>query len=95
MAIQAAFATLRETLPPRSPARERIIAAARIAETECLPALIPAARLEEPARTRARQLARELAGDLRRKLRHGGGVTSLMQEYGLSSREGVALMCLA
>jgi len=89
------FAALHREAPPREPSRERILAAARVAETDCLPPLIAEARLAEPARSEARLLARRLAERLRHKLRHGGSVTSLMQEYGLSSREGVALMCLA
>src|SRR5205085_11000209 len=46
--------------------------------------------------TAAQALARRLVTALRdKKTSAGGGVEGLIQEYSLSSQEGVALMCLA
>ena len=83
-------------LPPQGPLRERITAACRIPETECLPPLLAEAELESPAAAATRQLATRLVLALREKKRDGSsGVEGLIQEYSLSSQEGVALMCLA
>jgi RHH-type proline utilization regulon transcriptional repressor/proline dehydrogenase/delta 1-pyrroline-5-carboxylate dehydrogenase len=60
--------------------------------------LLPEARLDPPAAAQAQALARRLAEHLRqRKTSSGraGIVQGLLQEYALSSQEGVALMCLA
>src|SRR3546814_13025293 len=57
-----------------------------------LPLLIDQARCAQPQEVHA--LARRLVQALRGK-RKGGGVESLIQEFSLSSQEGVALMCLA
>ena len=85
------------------PARNRhcaraITAAYRRPEPECVAALIDAARLPERQAAAAHELARGLAQPLRaRRVGVGreGLVQGLMQEFSLSSQEGVALMCLA
>ena len=81
-----------------SPLRAAITAATRRPEPECVAALIDAARLP-PAQAAA---AQALAADLARRLRsrgtgagRAGLVQGLVQEFSLSSQEGVALMCLA
>ena len=83
---------------PRSPLRAAITAATRRAETEAVPPLVDEARLAPPRATAAQNLAHRLAQTLRdRKSASGraGLVQDLLQEYALSSQEGVALMCLA
>ena len=84
--------------PRRSPLRRAISAATRLAETEAVPQLLPLAR-QTPADAQAsNRLALKLARTLReRKSATGraGLVQGLLQEYSLSSGEGVALMCLA
>ena len=75
--------------------RERITAACRRSEPDCLPALLAAARLPPAAAAAAEARARKLVIALRRKKATSGGVEGLIQEYSLSSQEGVALMCLA
>ncbi len=87
----AAFRAETRILPPL---RAALSAATRRPEPDCLPPLIAAARLPDDALARARDTARTLVTALRDK-RHGGGVDALVQEYSLSSDEGVALMCLA
>ncbi len=83
---------------PQSELRAAITAAYRRPETECLPYLIGQAR-QSPERSAA---AHEMAVALVEKLRaegtggaRNGLVQGLLQEYELSSQEGVALMCLA
>src|SRR5690606_17669420 len=63
-------------------------------EPEALAPLIEAATLPDNIRTAGRDTARALVLALRGK-RSGSGVDGLVQEYSLSSQEGVALMCLA
>ena len=82
--------------PVASPSdlRRAITAATRRPEQDCIANLLPAATLPEPVRQSATALARKLVETLRAKPR-GGGVEQLVQEYALSTQEGVALMCLA
>lgn len=72
--------------------RASITAAYRRPEPECVPVLLSQAKLAEPEK--ARDLALRLVKELR-ETRPAGGVESLVQEFSLSSQEGVALMCLA
>ena len=90
------FQNFLEDALPQSELRQCITAAYRRPETECLPPLISAATLCA-AKVRATQtLATELVAALRyKKLAGGSGVEGLIQEYSLSSQEGIALMCLA
>ncbi|MCH4225672.1 MAG: trifunctional transcriptional regulator/proline dehydrogenase/L-glutamate gamma-semialdehyde dehydrogenase [Alcaligenes faecalis] len=67
-------------------------------ETELVPSLLEQARLPGEMATRAQALALRVAGALRqRKTATGksGLVQGLLQEFSLSSQEGIALMCLA
>ncbi|SCX73000.1 trifunctional transcriptional regulator/proline dehydrogenase/L-glutamate gamma-semialdehyde dehydrogenase [Variovorax sp. EL159] len=86
-------------LPERPSAlREQITAASRRAEPEALPPLLAQARLPDGLAQEAHALAHRIAHQLRaRKNASGraGLVQGLLQEYALSSQEGVALMCLA
>ena len=82
----------------RSPLRAAITAAYRRAETEAVPPLVAEARQPAAMAAATQALARRLAQTLRdRKSAAGreGLVQGLLQEYSLSSQEGVALMCLA
>jgi len=86
--------------PPlhRSPLREAITALTRRPEPELLPGLLQAALLDPAQAQAAQALALQLARGLReRKLAfsRAGLVQGLLQEFALSSQEGVALMCLA
>jgi RHH-type proline utilization regulon transcriptional repressor/proline dehydrogenase/delta 1-pyrroline-5-carboxylate dehydrogenase len=56
---------------------------------------IHAAGLSPKEAAATTELARRLVLDLRKQGRRHGGMDSFMQEYALSSEEGVALMCLA
>ncbi len=82
---------------PQTDLRAAITAAWHRPEPECLPALLRAATVQEPVqREHIRRTATRLVEGLRtRRQRDTGGVEALVQEFSLSSQEGVALMCLA
>lgn len=88
------FDAFRADLAPRSALRDLISAACRRPEVECVPPLLADATRPKGEVEAARALAVRLVKSLRAKP-HGGGVDGLVQEYALSSEEGVALMCLA
>lgn len=88
------FLDLVQDVQPQTVLRAAITAAYRRPETECVPSLLAEAALPPAAQARARSLAESLGGALRGK-RAQGLVEGLLQEYALSSQEGVALMCLA
>jgi RHH-type proline utilization regulon transcriptional repressor/proline dehydrogenase/delta 1-pyrroline-5-carboxylate dehydrogenase len=88
------FAAFAAELRRQTPLRAAITAATRAPEAVCLRALVEQARLPDDMAAEAERLARELVRRLRAKPR-AGGVEGLVQEYALSSQEGVALMCLA
>jgi len=78
----------------QSPLRAGITAAYRVPETECVPRIIEQARLSPQVASATEALAIRLVEALRRKST-GSGVEGLIQQFALSSQEGVALMCLA
>jgi RHH-type transcriptional regulator, proline utilization regulon repressor / proline dehydrogenase / delta 1-pyrroline-5-carboxylate dehydrogenase len=81
-----------------SPLRSAITAATRLAEPTLLPALIEQARLAPALADSAQRLALRIARGVRERARESGRaglVQGLLQEFALSSSEGVALMCLA
>ena len=88
------FAAFDQEVAPQSALRAAITAAYRVPEPECVPALIEQARLAAPVADAARSLARRLVAALRASGTRSG-VEALIQEFSLSSQEGVALMCLA
>ncbi|KQT13861.1 transcriptional regulator [Ramlibacter sp. Leaf400] len=78
--------------------RKAITAATRRPEPEAVARVLEGARLPRPIADRTQALALRLARGLReRKSATGraGLVQGLLQEYALSSQEGIALMCLA
>ena len=86
------FLEFAHNVAPQSVLRAAITAAYRRPEQECVPLMIGQARAAQSDRAQA--LAAKLVQALRSK-RRGGGVEGLIQEFSLSSQEGVALMCLA
>ena len=92
------FLEFAEQILPQSVSRAAITAAWRRPETDAVPMLLEQARLPQPLGEQAHKLAYQLAEKLRnQKTASGraGMVQSLLQEFSLSSQEGVALMCLA
>ncbi len=88
------FLELAQDVQPQTVLRAAITAAYRRPEPECVAALLEQAALPAQLSAAASDTARALADRLRGKKR-SGIVETLLQEYALSSHEGVALMCLA
>jgi RHH-type proline utilization regulon transcriptional repressor/proline dehydrogenase/delta 1-pyrroline-5-carboxylate dehydrogenase len=83
---------------PRTPLHAALDAATRAPEPDLLPGLLARARLAPADAAAAEALALQLARGVRERTREGGRaglVQGLLQEFALSSQEGVALMCLA
>jgi RHH-type proline utilization regulon transcriptional repressor/proline dehydrogenase/delta 1-pyrroline-5-carboxylate dehydrogenase len=90
----APFADFAPPVRDATPLRRAITAAYRRDEAECLAPLLAAATLPEAMAGEVRATAHRLVTALRAN-RKNSGVEGLVQEYSLSSQEGVALMCLA
>ena len=88
------FIHFAQSVQPQGNLRARITSAWRLPERECLPYLLAEATLTPEQQEQATATATRLVNALRNK-GQGGGVEGLIQEYSLSSQEGVALMCLA
>ncbi len=94
----ALFQNFADLAPGRSGLRERITAHYRTPEPEAVASLLPQARADADTTQRANDLAVQIAQRLRERKNAAGRaglVQGLLQEYALSSQEGVALMCLA
>ena len=92
------FHSLHEMLWPHTELHKAITRQARVDETILIPLLLPQGRIPEHLHTSVQQLALTLASKLRAQQQSGGRsewVQGLLQEFSLSSQEGVALMCLA
>ncbi len=79
----------------RHPDRQAIGEALLVEEGPLVEALIERARVNDEMRLRIEQLAGTLVEATRAGSVKGGGVDSFLHEYGLSSEEGVLLLCLA
>jgi RHH-type proline utilization regulon transcriptional repressor/proline dehydrogenase/delta 1-pyrroline-5-carboxylate dehydrogenase len=64
-------------------------------EPAALARLVPLARPTPEANAKITALARDLVGRVRAEQRAAAGMQSFLQEYDLSSQEGVLLMCVA
>ena len=84
-----------QSVLPQNDLRSAITAAWHRPEPECLPMLVQLAHTADATQRAAMEsLATRLVDGLRSK-KDTGGVEALVQEFSLSSQEGVALMCLA
>lgn len=88
------FGQFAPAVRPMTPLRRAIADARRRDEAECLAPLLGAATLDADLKAKVRETATALVTTLRANHK-GTGVEGLVQEYALSSQEGVALMCLA
>jgi RHH-type transcriptional regulator, proline utilization regulon repressor / proline dehydrogenase / delta 1-pyrroline-5-carboxylate dehydrogenase len=96
--IPQPFLDFAEQILPQSVNRAAITAAYRRPETDAVPMLLEQARLPQAIDEQSHKLAYQLAQSLRQQKNasgRAGMVQSLLQEFSLSSQEGVALMCLA
>ena len=91
---QAPFTAFAPPIRQPTTLRAAITAAYRRAEPECVAPLLDIASLDQPTKAAIAETTRQLVVTLRANYR-GSGVEGLVQEYSLSSEEGVALMCLA
>lgn len=64
-------------------------------EGECLDRLLRIARLDDAARERVMERARQLVESVRANAESKGGIEAFLHQYDLSSQEGMVLMCLA
>ncbi|MHC8287022.1 trifunctional transcriptional regulator/proline dehydrogenase/L-glutamate gamma-semialdehyde dehydrogenase [Pseudomonas sp. XS1P51] len=97
-AVHQPFLDFAESIHPQSVLRAAITSAYRRPEKEALPMLLEQARLPVDIASAANKLAAEIATKLRHQKNSSGRagiVQGLLQEFSLSSQEGVALMCLA
>ncbi|WP_286263280.1 bifunctional proline dehydrogenase/L-glutamate gamma-semialdehyde dehydrogenase PutA [Thalassotalea atypica] len=67
----------------------------RADENKVLDTLLPIAEIDVEAKSRAWDYARQLVVNIRRDQEGQGGVDALLNEFSLSTEEGVVLMCLA
>ena len=81
--------------PPHGPLRARIVALARADETAVVEAMVPEGRLRPGEKDATEALAGNLVGAVRKARKRAEGLDTFLHEYGLSSPEGVVLMCLA
>ncbi|MDB5757594.1 MAG: putA, partial [Burkholderia sp.] len=81
------------------PAPDRLRQALRTAhrrdEAEAVAWLLSQVRGDDAERRQATALAARLVATVRNERSRASGVDALMQEFSLSSQEGIALMCLA
>ena len=92
------FQTLRAATHRPSPLRDAITRATRLDEATCVQALLSEATLAPDQSAAAQAQALSLATRLRQGQASPGRtglVQALMQEFSLSSHEGIALMCMA
>ena len=89
----ASFAA--EARPASDPLRQALRAAFRRDETEAVHWLLSEVGSSDAERRAAGALAARLVATVRSERSRASGVDALMQEFSLSSQEGVALMCLA
>ncbi len=80
---------------PALPDRSAIAAKLFADETQTVKMLAAEAALDAEDQKRVAELARQLVAAVRAARRQQGGIDAFMQEYSLSSEEGVVLMCLA
>ncbi|MDZ7902389.1 MAG: hypothetical protein U5L01_07550 [Rheinheimera sp.] len=82
-------------LTTTDPIRQTIRKFYRADETEVLEYLLPLADIGVQARSRAWEKARQLVVNIRKAQIGKGGVDALLNEFSLSTEEGLVLMCLA
>ncbi len=84
-----------DSLETEDPVRQAMNAFYRKDEAEVLAHLLPIADISQAARSRAWERARTLVVNIRKAQLGKGGVDALLQEFALSTEEGIVLMCLA
>lgn len=86
---------VRNSLVTESLIRQKIRDFYRFSEARAVDYILPEAEVSMRARSRAWERARTMVLRIRRENSAHGGVDALLNEYSLSTAEGVVLMCLA
>ncbi len=86
---------LNSPIPDVSPIRKTIRDNYRTDESRLIEALLPVAEQDIASRTRVQDKARALIESIRRAQLGKGGIDALLNEFSLSTEEGIVLMCLA
>lgn len=86
---------LESKIQTQCPIRQNIREFYRIDEAQAIDHILPEAEVNMRARSRAWERARTMVLQIRREQEGHGGVDALLNEYSLSTSEGVVLMCLA
>jgi RHH-type proline utilization regulon transcriptional repressor/proline dehydrogenase/delta 1-pyrroline-5-carboxylate dehydrogenase len=81
--------------PPELPPRDEVAAYHLYDETRLVGGLVERAVYTEHERRRIAEVARRLVEAVRAGRQQDSGIDAFMHEYGLTSEEGVILMCLA
>lgn len=84
-----------DSLTTESSIRQTIRNNYRANENEVLAKLLPIAEVSVESKSRAWEYARQLVVNIRKDQVGKGGVDALLNEFSLSTEEGVVLMCLA
>ena len=86
---------VRKSLASDSLIRQKIREFYRIGESQAIDHILPEAEVSMRARSRAWERARKMVLRIRAENSAHGGVDALLNEYSLSTSEGIVLMCLA
>ncbi|MGB0899176.1 MAG: proline dehydrogenase family protein, partial [Psychrobium sp.] len=84
-----------QSLTATNPIRQTIRDHYRCDENTILNHLLPLAKIDIDAKSRAWEHARQMVVNIRKDQVGKGGVDALLNEFALSTEEGVVLMCLA
>jgi RHH-type proline utilization regulon transcriptional repressor/proline dehydrogenase/delta 1-pyrroline-5-carboxylate dehydrogenase len=93
--LKKLFMLFDDNLVTESPTRQKIRDFYRIDEDLAVEYILPSAEVNLRARSRAWDRARKIVLQIRNDQQGNGLVEALLNEYSLSSAEGVVLMCLA
>ena len=85
----------KDSLVTECPIRQKIRDFYRIDEEQVVDHILPLAEVGVTARSRAWERARQMVVNIRNDQQGQGGIDALLNEFSLSSEEGVVLMCLA
>ncbi len=91
-----AMAWVFPTFPsPSDPLRQALRDAYRMDEDDAVARILAAAQSSPESQALIQTRARELVAEARRRCHGKGGIDAFLNEFALSSEEGIALMCLA
>jgi RHH-type proline utilization regulon transcriptional repressor/proline dehydrogenase/delta 1-pyrroline-5-carboxylate dehydrogenase len=84
-----------QSLPKPSPLQAAITSAYRMDETTCINNLLQNAVFSADAQARIKKTAEKLVIGTRERKKKQGKIDAFLNQYDLSSEEGIALMCMA